>query len=97
MSNNNNDSINSKPPVPFFARYLEGQLKDLSEEEMAEVVGGSTVTTMAYPSDQEGRDDGMMTTKKYPSDQEDSGFSPIPGVIDFDFQSKFDFPRFPKF
>lgn len=96
MSNSNNDNINSKP-VPFFARYLEGQLEDLSEEEMADVVGGSTVTTMAYPSDQEGRDDGIMTTQKYPSDHEDSGFGAIPDVIDFDFESKFSFPSFPKF
>lgn len=96
MSNSNNDNINSKP-VPFFARYLEGQLEDLSEEEMANVVGGSTVTTMAYPSDQEGRDDGIMTTQKYPSDHEDSGFGAIPDVIDFDSQSKFYFPSFPKF
>jgi hypothetical protein len=96
MSNSNNNNINSEP-VPFFARYLEGQLEDLSEEEMAEVVGGSTFVTMAYPSDQEVADDGIVSTKKYPSDQEGSGFSPIPGGVDFGFPPKFDFPSFLKF
>jgi Serine endopeptidase inhibitors len=95
MSGNNKDDISK--PVPFFARYLEGQLEDLSEEEMEAVVGGEMVTTLAYPSDQEGRDDGIVTTKKYPSDQEDSGFTPIPGAIDFDFPSNFNFLNFPKF
>jgi hypothetical protein len=38
-------------PVPFFARFLEGQFsKDLTQEEMRSMRGGSAVT-MAYPSD----------------------------------------------
>jgi hypothetical protein len=67
--------LNHQDPriVPFFARYLEGQLgEDLSEEEMAAVSGGSDVVTMAYPSDQEGGGGGAVT-QKYPSDNEDGG------------------------
>jgi hypothetical protein len=46
--------IKDLPPVPFFARFLEGQFSnDLSEEEMKAIRGGSVVT-MAAPSDQEG-------------------------------------------
>jgi hypothetical protein len=51
--------------VPFFARYLEGQIEELSEEEMEAAIGGSINTTLKYPSDME--DAGSMT-KKYPSD-----------------------------
>ncbi|NJM67728.1 MAG: microviridin/marinostatin family tricyclic proteinase inhibitor [Acaryochloris sp. RU_4_1] len=73
--------------VPFFARYLEGQVaEDLSEAEMAAVSGGQTVyptepdggigggaVTQKYPSDNEDGGSGGVMTKKYPSDQEDSG------------------------
>jgi len=46
--------IKDLSPVPFFAHFLEGQFsKDLTEEEMKAVRGGSGVT-MAAPSDQEG-------------------------------------------
>jgi hypothetical protein len=71
--------INSKA-VPFFARYLEEQLEDLSEEEMKAIGGGKgLIMTKKYPSDQE--EGGEITDKlsdvavtlKYPSDQEDSG------------------------
>lgn len=45
--------IEDLSPVPFFAHFLEGQFsKDLTEEEMKAVRGGSVVT-MAAPSDQE--------------------------------------------
>ncbi|BAZ07397.1 microviridin/marinostatin family tricyclic proteinase inhibitor [Calothrix sp. NIES-3974] len=89
-----------QPPTPFFARYLEAQLQDLSEAEIEAISGGGMAVTLAYPSDQEGVEggvvtqkypsdhedvsDGTITTKKYPSDQEDSGFN-IP------------FPNFPGF
>jgi hypothetical protein len=60
--------------LPFFARFLEGQMEDISEEEAGNVAGGklcrcpNSPTTRKYPSD---REDGVMT-KKYPSDSEDS-------------------------
>ena len=39
-------------PVPFFARFLEGQFSDdLTPEQMKRVCGGSSETTMAAPSD----------------------------------------------
>ena len=39
-------------PVPFFARFLEGQFSDdLTPEQMRRVCGGSSETTMAAPSD----------------------------------------------
>lgn len=41
-------------PVPFFARFLEGQsIKEMTREELKAVCGGMAVTTAA-PSDQEG-------------------------------------------
>ena len=70
--------------VPFFARYLEGQLEELSEEE-AEAVGGgyslarkkhsfSCYVTRKYPSD---CDEGpIAVTLKFPSDCEDWSYSP---------------------
>ena len=46
--------IDDLSPVPFFAHFLEGQFsKDLTAEEMEDVLGGTTVT-QAAPSDQEG-------------------------------------------
>ncbi len=62
--------------VPFFARYLEGQiLEELSEEDIQTVVGGkktdvTTVTTMKYPSDSE-ESSPPNVTLKYPSDGDD--------------------------
>ena len=42
-------------PVPFFARFLEGQFSDeLTPEQMKRVCGGSSETTMAAPSDSDG-------------------------------------------
>lgn len=54
MSDINQQDLNSEA-VPFFARYLEGQVcEELSEAEMEVVRGGdSTATTLKYPSDQE--------------------------------------------
>jgi len=83
MSEKNKRESDSKA-VPFFARYLEGQLEDLSEAEM-KAVGGQRglITTQKYPSDSE---DGVSikpdwndipVTRKYPSDHEDSGFGDI--------------------
>ena len=78
MSEQDKQELNSKA-VPFFARYLEGQLEDLSEEEMKAVGGGRGWMTKKYPSDSE--EGGEITTKlrdvvmtlKYPSDGEDGG------------------------
>ncbi|WP_063748449.1 microviridin/marinostatin family tricyclic proteinase inhibitor [Fischerella sp. PCC 9605] len=53
MSNSKKQDLNLSV-VPFFARYLEGQLcEDLSSEEMEKITGGSEVVTMRYPSDNE--------------------------------------------
>jgi Serine endopeptidase inhibitors len=68
--------------LPFFARFLEGQIEDISEGEAGDVVGGKhcrrcsppIAMTRKYPSDNED----MAMTKKYPSDSEDSsGGGPI--------------------
>ncbi len=71
-----NDQQNSKPEaVPFFARYLEGQMdcmEDVSEEEMQALAGGSKVVRRKYPSDfKDSSGGGFVTTMKYPSDNED--------------------------
>jgi hypothetical protein len=90
MSEQDQQKLNSKA-VPFFARYLEGQLEDLSQEEMKAVSGGRGFLTKKYPSDHE--DCGGMTlpmkddvavTLKYPSDNEDGGIpiKPDPGVTE---------------
>jgi hypothetical protein len=73
MSDINKQDLNSEA-VPFFARYLEGQVcEELSEEEMEVVRGGDgNTTTLKYPSDQEDGG-GTVMTQKFPSDQEDSG------------------------
>ncbi len=64
--------------VPFFARYLEGQIaqdlsETLSEDAMETVQGGQVAVTEKYPSDQ----DEVAVTLKYPSDQEDGGGDPV--------------------
>ncbi len=77
MSKQDKQKLNSKA-VPFFARYLENQLDELSEEEMNAVVGGcplppvkgGNLVTEKFPSDS---DEAM--TMKYPSDNEDGGFA----------------------
>jgi Serine endopeptidase inhibitors len=89
---------NSNEHTPFFARYLEGQIQDLSEEEMEAVAGGAMdVVTMRYPSDNEDAGDGEVTTKKYPSDQEDSGMGSTSKTVDCDFQPHSGYPSFPNF
>ena len=68
----------TEQPVPFFAKFLEGQNhEDLSDEELELVSGGKTrnIQTTAYPSDQEGvgkppLNNHLIQTKKFPSDQE---------------------------
>ncbi len=79
MSEQDKQKLNSKA-VPFFARYLEGQLEDLSEEEMKAVGGGGGLMTKKHPSDSD-EDYGEFSdrlrdvamTLKYPSDHEDGG------------------------
>lgn len=69
------DRNNSKPEaIPFFARYLEGQMdfmEEISQEEMQALEGGSKVTTRKYPSDNEDCPGGGAMKQKYPSDNED--------------------------
>lgn len=69
MSEIERENLNSKA-VPFFARYLEGQCEELSEEE-TETVSGGTVGAMTkrYPSDQV-HGGGEMVTQAYPSDSD---------------------------
>ena len=44
--------IENLSPVPFFARFLEGQFsKDLTQEEMKAILGGANMVTQAAPSD----------------------------------------------
>ena len=71
MSKTNEQNPNSTV-MPFFARYLEGQFGEISEEEMSAISGGANNVTLAYPSDSDV--DGGATTLKAPSDQEDSGW-----------------------
>ena len=54
--------------LPFFARYLEGQIvQELSEEELKKINGGVGVgVTYKYPSDAD-----EEQTMKYPSDGDD--------------------------
>ena len=67
--------------VPFFARYLEGQInfiEEISEEETQTVAGGTggkkklpiKAVTEKFPSDQE-ESGGTVVTLKFPSDQEE--------------------------
>lgn len=69
--------------VPFFARYLEGQInfiEEISEEETQAVAGGTGVNkksplkavTEKFPSGHE-ENGGIAVTQKFPSDQEDGG------------------------
>ena len=70
-----NERDSNQEAVPFFARYLEGQLdymEDVSEEEMQAMAGGYKGVTRKFPSDQEDHPGGgTVMTKKFPSDQED--------------------------
>jgi Serine endopeptidase inhibitors len=74
--------INNIDPndLPFFARFLEGQMEDLAETESETVIGGHkpsrirftdiTAITNKYPSDSEDIH-AQPVTSKYPSDNED--------------------------
>ena len=80
MSNNENiPSKDQQEPnseaVPFFVRYLEGQLEKLSEEEAESICGGNDIMTRKFPSDQE--DGPGPVTLKFPSDQEDGCGGPL--------------------
>ena len=78
MSKQDKHKLNSKA-VPFFARYLENQLEELSEEEMNALVGGCPLSpvkgdyavTKKYPSD----GDDHPVTMKYPSDNDEDGIA----------------------
>lgn len=66
--------------VPFFARYLEGQIdymEDLSEEEMQSVAGGKRSVNHKRSPGAKDIGGGAIATKKYPSDNEDSGSDSI--------------------
>lgn len=80
MANKKEQNSNS-PAVPFFARYLEGQLcEEVSEEDAEAVAGGSLMVTMKYPSDgEDAPSGGDYVTRKYPSDSDEVGHGyPIP-------------------
>lgn len=66
MTNQNYD-FNTQE-VPFFARYLEGQItQDLSEKELKQINGGKNLAvTGKYPSDAD-----EEVTHKYPSDDDE--------------------------
>ena len=76
---NQDQQESNSPAVPFFARYLEGQLEDLPQQETESISGGSCGdltagigkdsigVTEKYPSDNED----VAMTLKYPSDNED--------------------------
>jgi Serine endopeptidase inhibitors len=98
MSNNSKHNDLNQSSVPFFARYLEGQIQDLSEEEMTEISGGSMMTTMRYPSDNEDAGNGTVVTQKYPSDDEDAGMGMTSKTVDCDFiPDSNNFPSLPNF
>ena len=71
MTNHENHLSNSKE-LPFFARYLEGQItQEISAEEAKKIGGGlSPLATFKYPSDVDEiippKD--AATTHKFPSD-----------------------------
>jgi hypothetical protein len=72
-----------KQVVPFFARYLETQIEDMSAEELNEVYGGSaSPVTLAAPSDSDDVDPGFCGG---------TGGSPHNDPYDIDFN----FPAFP--
>ncbi|ELS03781.1 Serine endopeptidase inhibitor [Xenococcus sp. PCC 7305] len=77
-SNDNRQESNLKA-VPFFVRYLEGQLESLTEEETELIYGGmdcpgnNGIETRKYPSDS---DEEIAMTLKYPSDNEEGVIGP---------------------
>jgi hypothetical protein len=82
MSETDNQNLKQEA-VPFFARYLEGQInfiEEISEEETQTVAGGTggkkkfpfNNLTKKAPSDHEDLSGGaIVVTLKHPSDQED--------------------------
>lgn len=67
------NNLNNAKVVPFFARFLEGQLdpelyQDVSEEEMETISGGKR----KKPKPPKGGK-GDFVTLKYPSDNEEDG------------------------
>ena len=85
MADKKRQDLNSHA-VPFFARYLEGQLEELSDEEAEAVDGGNSFTeTRKFPSDHEdGVGGGDTMTLKFPSDAEDGGGGdPFPMTLKF--------------
>ena len=71
--------IKDLSPVPFFAHFLEGQFaKELTQEEMKALHGGSGVT-MAYPSDQEGVSIGTIPDIQALFRNGWNGFPPVHG------------------
>ena len=70
-----NERDSNQEAVPFFARFLEGQLdymEDMSEEEIQAMAGGSKAVTRKFPSDQEDHSGGKpVIPKKCPSDPKD--------------------------
>lgn len=73
MSDVNKEDLNSEV-VPFFARYLEGQLTEELSDEEAEALsggrGGRRWRKYRYDHD-DSSGGGSVTTAKYPSDNED--------------------------
>ena len=63
----------NSPVVPFFARYLEGQLEDLSQEAAESISGGTCDNLIGEIVEHlTGTEkDPIPVTKKYPSDHED--------------------------
>ncbi len=43
--------IENLAPMPFFARFLEGQYSELTPEQMKNLRGGASMVTQAAPSD----------------------------------------------
>lgn len=60
--------------VPFFARYLEGQIdfiEEISDEETQAVVGGKGVKKLPNDKNHSSSCGSKLVTRKYPSDNED--------------------------
>ncbi len=58
--------------LPFFARFLEGQMADIPAQEAAEVSGGSILSDLLFKKDPLNRDNGIFsTTSRYPSDSDE--------------------------
>lgn len=74
MTNHNHDL--DAQELPFFARYLEGQItQDVSEEDAKQISGGaSPLVTFKYPSDidEVAKPKKFDVTHKYPSDGDES-------------------------